>query len=63
MRRFKAFNDCAKSWSRVERIIARVEVGDQGTDTVIAHGVGKKGLRWESDFDSPYGWLRCCFMF
>ncbi|MGI9449705.1 MAG: IS1380 family transposase [Geminicoccaceae bacterium] len=32
-RRFKEFLDCAASWSRVERIIARVEVGDQGTDT------------------------------
>ena len=33
VRRFKAFYDGAVRWSRVERIIARVEAGDQGTDT------------------------------
>lgn len=33
IRRFKEFVDGAKSWSRVERIVARVEVGDQGPDT------------------------------
>ena len=33
VRRFKEFYDGAASWSRVERIIARVEVGDQGPDT------------------------------
>ncbi len=32
-RRFKEFYDGAKSWSRVERIIARVEVGAEGPDT------------------------------
>ena len=32
-RRFKSFYDGAKSWSRVERIIARVEVGADGADT------------------------------
>jgi hypothetical protein len=32
-RRFKEFFDGAASWSRVERIIARVEVGAQGPDT------------------------------
>lgn len=32
-RRFKEFVDGAASWSRVERIIARVEVGAQGSDT------------------------------
>ena len=31
--RFKAFYDGAASWSRVERVIARVEVGAQGSDT------------------------------
>jgi hypothetical protein len=35
LRRFKAFFDGAKSWSRVERIIARVEAGEQGTDTQV----------------------------
>jgi hypothetical protein len=33
LRRFKEFFDGAKSWSRVERIIARVEVGAEGPDT------------------------------
>jgi hypothetical protein len=32
-RRFKSFYDGAASWSRVERIIARVEVGPDGPDT------------------------------
>ena len=42
-RRFKAFHDGAKSWSRVEKIIARVEVGDQGTDTHFVVTSLKKG--------------------
>jgi hypothetical protein len=33
LRRFKEFHDAAASWDRVERIIARVEAGPQGTDT------------------------------
>ena len=33
VRRFKEFHDAAESWSRVERIIARVEAGPQGCDT------------------------------
>jgi Transposase DDE domain group 1 len=33
LRRYKEFRDGARSWSRVERIIARVEAGSQGTDT------------------------------
>jgi|SRR6516165_5738633 len=33
LRRFKAFCDGAAGWSRVERIIARVEVGEEGVDT------------------------------
>jgi hypothetical protein len=33
LRRFKEFYDAAGSWSRVERIIARVETGPEGTDT------------------------------
>jgi hypothetical protein len=33
LRRYKEFHDGAGSWSRVERIIARVEAGPQGTDT------------------------------
>jgi hypothetical protein len=37
LRRFKEFFDGAASWSRVERIIARVEVGAEGPDT-RSHG-------------------------
>jgi hypothetical protein len=33
IRRFTEFLDCAKSWSRVERIVARVEAGAEGPDT------------------------------
>ena len=33
LRRFKDFYDGAGSWDRVERIIARVEVGPEGVDT------------------------------
>jgi len=33
LRWFKEFYDGAASWSRVERIIARVEAGEDGTDT------------------------------
>ena len=33
VRRFMQFYDAAASWSRVERIIARVEAGPEGTDT------------------------------
>ena len=33
VRRFAQFHDAAQSWSRVERIIARVEAGIEGTDT------------------------------
>jgi hypothetical protein len=33
LRRFKEFHDGAASWDRVERIIARVEAGSQGSDT------------------------------
>lgn len=46
VRRFKEFYDAAGSWSRVRRIIARVEVGDQGPDTRfivtnLGHGSGR----------------------
>jgi hypothetical protein len=33
VRRFAQFYDAAHSWSRVERIIARVEAGPEGADT------------------------------
>jgi hypothetical protein len=42
-RRFKEFYDGAKSWSRVERIIAGVEVGEQGPDTRFVVTNLKKG--------------------
>jgi hypothetical protein len=46
VRRFKEFYDAAGSWSRVRRIVARVEAGDQGTDTRfivtnLGHGTGR----------------------
>src|SRR5512134_1187527 len=46
VRRFKEFFDAAGSWSRVRRIVARVEAGDQGTDTRfivtnLGHGSGR----------------------
>ena len=47
LRRFKAFHDGARSWSRVERIIARIEVGDLGADTRFIVTSLKKGApRW-----------------
>jgi hypothetical protein len=51
VRRFKEFIDGAASWSRVERIIARVEVGDQGADTrfiVTNLAGGKAGALYEN---------------
>jgi hypothetical protein len=46
IRRFKAFHDAAASWSRVERIVARVEAGPRGCDTrfvvtSLTRGTGK----------------------
>jgi hypothetical protein len=46
VRRFKEFHDAAASWSRVERIVARVEAGPQGCDTrfivtSLTKGTGK----------------------
>jgi hypothetical protein len=35
LRRFTQFYDAAQSWPRVERIIARVEVGPEGSDTPL----------------------------
>lgn len=47
IRRFKSFHDGARSWSRVERIIARVEVGEQGADTrFIVTNLKKGSPRW-----------------
>jgi hypothetical protein len=50
LRRFKEFFDGAVSWSRVERIIAWVEAGEQGTDTrfiVINLAVGRPKTLYE----------------
>ena len=46
LRRFKEFHDAAGSWSRVRRIVARVEAGGDGTDTRfivtnLGHGNGR----------------------
>ena len=46
VRRFKEFFDAAKTWSRVRRIVARVEAGSDGTDsrfivTNLGHGSGR----------------------
>jgi hypothetical protein len=46
VRRFKEFSDAAKTWSRVRRIVARVEAGGDGTDsrfivTNLRHGNGR----------------------
>ncbi|HVS56398.1 MAG TPA: IS1380 family transposase [Casimicrobiaceae bacterium] len=46
MRRFKEFYDGAQSWSRVERVIARVEVGAEGPDTrFIVTNLKKRNAR------------------
>jgi Transposase DDE domain group 1 len=50
VRRFKEFNDGAASWSRVERIIARVEAGEEGADarfivTNLAGGDRRRSTR------------------
>ena len=46
VRRFKEFFDAAHTWSRVRRIVARVEAGSDGTDTRfivtnLGHGNGR----------------------
>jgi hypothetical protein len=45
LRRFKVFYDGAASWGRVERIVARVEAGPQGTDTrfIVTSLIGPSG--------------------
>ena len=46
LRRFKEFYDAAQSWNRVERIIARVEVGPEGPDTrFIVTNLSKRNAR------------------
>ena len=45
-RGFREFYDGAKSWSRVERVIARVEAGAEGTDTrFIVTNLNKSNAR------------------
>ena len=46
VRRFKEFYDAAGSWSRVRRIVTRIEAGSEGADTRfivtnLAHGSGR----------------------
>jgi hypothetical protein len=46
VRRFKEFLDGAQSWSRVERIIARIEVGAEGPDTrFVVTNLGERSAR------------------
>ena len=52
-RRFKEFYDGAASWSRVERIIARVEAGAEGPDTrFVVTNLKKRNARalYEDDY-------------
>jgi hypothetical protein len=51
LRRYKEFLDGASSWSRVERIIARIEAGPQGTDTrfVVTNLAGRTARRIYED--------------
>ena len=53
-RRFMQFYDAAQSWSRVERIIARVEAGSEGTDTrfIVTNLSGGRAKHL-------YEWLYC----
>jgi hypothetical protein len=54
LRRFMQFYDAAGSWSRVERIIARVEAGPAGTDTrfIVTNLEGGRAKHL-------YEWLYC----
>jgi hypothetical protein len=46
LRRFKEFFDGAQSWSRVERIIARVEASAEGSDTrFVVTNLNKRNAR------------------
>jgi hypothetical protein len=46
VRRYKEFYDAAASWSRVERIIARVEAGEEGPDTrFVVTNLNKRNAR------------------
>jgi hypothetical protein len=49
VRRFKEFYDGAASWSRVERIIARVEAGEDGTDTrfIVTNLTGRPKMLYQ----------------
>jgi hypothetical protein len=51
LRRFKEFHDGAASWSRVERIVARVEAGPDGTDSrfVVTNLTGGNARRLYQD--------------
>ena len=46
LRRFKEFFDGGQSWSRVERIVARVEAGAEGSDThFVLTNLNKRNVR------------------
>ena len=51
MRRFTEFFDGAASWSRVERIVARVEAGEEGADVrfVVTNLAGGRPKRLYED--------------
>jgi len=57
VRRFTSFYDGAKSWSRVEHIIARVEVGADGPDTrfIVTNLKGKNPRALYQDVYCPRG--------
>jgi len=57
LRRFKEFYDGAASWSRVERVIARVEAGEAGTDTrfIVTNLAGGKAKALYQDIYCRHG--------
>jgi len=62
LRRFKDFYDGAASWDRVERIIARVEAGPQGTDTrfIVTSLSGPSGRTIYQDIYCARGQAEIC---
>jgi hypothetical protein len=52
VRRFTSFYDGAGSWSRVEQVIARVEVGPQGPDTrfIVTNLKGKPRALYQENY-------------
>ena len=52
-RRFSDFHDAARGWDRVERIIARVEAGPQGSDTRFIT-TSLRGIRSRTVYEKIY---------